>query len=287
MGCVLESMVGRLWFGEQEGGDLVQEKQVKELVKLGFNYYSSGKDKEAIDYFKQALKVSERADIYNNLGMVYLRKGDYSKAVNTYRKALSVDKGYIPAYYNLGITLYYARNYDDAIKIFSDVLKIKGLDVSLLAHANNEKGCAQNRKDDIEAAKKSFEAALVLNDKFIMPYVNLGNIYCNKGEFDTAKAQYNKAIELDDKCAAAYNGLGVIAIEDGDFKKAEELFDKALVLDNRCEAAYINKVLLKRKLEAKAQIASALRDEPSGSPQDDRGKAEEAKKAEDKKEEKK
>ena len=259
MGCVLETMVGRLWFGEQQGGSVAQQEQVKELVKLGFDYYSSGKDKEAIDYFKQALKVCERSDIYNNLGMVYLRKGDFAKAVNTYKKALSLDRGYIPAYYNLGITLYYARNYEDAIKIFSDVLKIDGLNASLLAHANNDNGCAQNRKGDVELAEKSFQAALALDDKFIRPYVNLGNIYCNKGKFDDAKVQYDKAIELDEKCAAAYNGLGVIAFQDGDFESAGKLFDKALVFDNRCEAAYINKMLVKRMLEATLRQAQGER----------------------------
>ena len=246
MGCVLESMVGKLWFGEQEGGKLVQKEQIKELVNLGFSYFSSGQYKEAIDYFKQALKVCERADIYNNLGAVYLRSGNYAKAASAFRKALHVDRSYVPAYYNLGVTLYYARNYDNAIKIFDDVIGIKGLDTSLLAHAHSDKGCAQNRKGDIEGAKKSFEAAIVLDDKFIRPYVNLGNIYCNQGKFDDAQMQYNKALELDGKCPAAHNGLGVIAIEKGDFKKAEELFDTALRFYGGCEAAHINKILLKR-----------------------------------------
>lgn len=261
IGCVLETMVGRLWFGEQQGGEVVQKEQLAELVKLGFDYYSNGKNKEAIDYFKQALKVCERADIYNYLGMVYIRSGDYAKAVNAYKKALDIDRSFIPAYYNLGITLYYGRNYEQAVKIFDDISRIEGLEPFLLANAHNDKGCALNRKGSVEAAEKSFEAALVLDDTFVRSYVNLGNLYCNKGKFDDAKVKYNKAIELDEKCAAAYNGLGVIAIEEGDLDKAGELFDKALAFDNRCQAAHINNELLKKRKEAREQIAKEDRQE--------------------------
>ena len=56
VGCVLELMVGKLWFGEQAGGKLVQQEQLNELVKLGFFYYANSKNKEAIKYFSEIEK---------------------------------------------------------------------------------------------------------------------------------------------------------------------------------------------------------------------------------------
>ncbi|MFC1842310.1 tetratricopeptide repeat protein [Candidatus Dependentiae bacterium] len=246
LGCVLELIVGRPLYGEQVGGELVQQEQLQDLVKLGFSYYAEGKNKEAIGYFKQALKVCERADIYNDLGLVYLSDGDYGKAVNAFKKALDIDKGYLPAFYNLGITMYYARNYEVAANIFEDVSKAKGLDKDILANAHNDKGCAQNRKGDLASAEKSFEAALVIDDKLVGPYVNLGNMYCNQGRFDDAKVKYNKAIALNEKCAAAYNGLGVVAVEEGKFDEAEKYFDKALQISKHCTAAEINKMIINK-----------------------------------------
>jgi len=250
MGCVLELMVGKILFGEQVGGTIVQKEQLKELVELGFFYYSSGQNKEAIRYFKQALKVCERADIYNNLGLVHLNDGDYGKAVNAFKKALNIDPSYLPAFYNLGVTMYYARSYDVAANIFEDVGKAKGLEKELLASAHNDRGCALNRKGDLEKAEQSYEAALVIDDKFIRPYVNLGNLYCNKGDFDKAKMKYNKALELDEKCAAAYNGLGVVAVEESKLEEAEKYFDKALEVDKNCTAAKVNKMILKKHADA-------------------------------------
>ena len=242
-------MVGKLWFGEQVGADQTQKEQVDELVKLGFFYYGNKKNSEAIKYFKQALKVCQRADLYNNLGMVHLNDGHYAKAINAFKKALDIDMGYVPAFYNLGVTIYYTRGYETAEKIFTDIAKVKELDKVMICNAHNDKGCAQNRKGDMEAAEKSFEAALVLDDTFIRPYVNLGNMYCNKGRFDDAKKKYEKALTLNENCSAAYNGLGVVAVEEGDMKKAQEYFDKAFAVDQNCTAAYVNKMALKRSAQ--------------------------------------
>ena len=249
MGCVLEIMVGKLWVGEQAGGQSVQEDQLNELIKLGFFYYSNKKNKEAIKYFKQALKVSQRADLYNNLGLVYLGSEEHAKAVHCFKKSLNLDMGYVPALYNLGVAMYYAKAYENAVKVFDNIAKVKDLDKAMLSNALNDRGCAQNRNGDLEAAEKSFEAAQVLDDKFVRPYVNLGNLYCNKGRFDDAKVKYEKALKLDENCAAAYNGLGVVALEEGDLNKAQESFDKAFAVDQNCSAAYVNRMILKKNAQ--------------------------------------
>jgi len=195
--------------------------------------------------------VCERADVYNSLGLVYLHGGNYGKAIAVFKKALSIDPSYLPALYNLGVTMYYARVYDIAVRIFEDISKAQGLEKDLLASAHNDKGCAYNRSGNLEQAEQSFEAALVIDDKFVRPYVNLGNIYCNKSRFDDAKVKYNKAIKLDEASSAAYNGLGVVAVEEGKFDEAEKYFDKALEVDKNCNAAKINKMILKEAKEKK------------------------------------
>lgn len=247
---MLEQMVGKVLLGEQVGGKVVQKEQLKELISLGFFYYGTGQNKEAIKYFKQALKVCERADIYNNLGLVYLNEGNYQKAVNSFKKALQIDPSYFPAFYNLGITMYYGKSYETAVNIFEDILQAKGIDKDVLANVHNDKGCALNRKGDLGKAEESYKAALGVDDKFVRPYVNLGNLYCNKGEFDKAKAEYNKAIKLDEKCSAAYNGLGVVAIEEGKFREAGSYFDTALQVDKNCTAAKLNKKILEKRSKA-------------------------------------
>ena len=249
IGCVLELMVGMLWLGEQKEEEGPQKDQLEELIKLGFSNYQTGQDAQAIKYFKQALSIRERADIYNNIGVIQINKGEYGKAVNSFKKALNLNISYIPAFYNLGLTMYYARAYDNAIDIFGDLVKAKGLMPKMLVSAHNDLGCAYKRKGKVENAIQHFEMAITLDKSFDRPYVNLGNIYCEQGKWDEAKEKYEKALSVNPNCAAAINGLGVLAFEKGDFDQAKTLFDKAFVLDKQCQAAYINKMIVEKKLK--------------------------------------
>ena len=247
LGCVLELMFGNILFGEQVGGHIVQKEQLEELVKLGLQCYVNQQPEQATKYFKQALKVCPRADIYNNLGLVYLNEGDYGKAINAFKSALGVDASYLPSFYNLGVTFHYAKVYDVAAEIFEEILKSSdGLEKDIILSTHNDLACALNRKGDIPQALKILQAALALEDKYVKAYANLGNIYCGKGMFEEAKKEFETAIKLDQNCASAYNGLGVIDVETGKFDSAEKFFDKAIEIDKGCVAAQFNKSLLKK-----------------------------------------
>lgn len=262
-GCVLEIMFGNILFGEQVGGHIVQKEQLQELTKLGLQCYVNQQSEQAVKYFKQALKVCPRADIYNDLGLVYLNDGDYAKAINAFKSALGVDDSYLPAFYNLGVTFYYAKAYDIAVDIFDQVIKSSdGLEKDIILSTYNDKACAQNRKGDTQEALKTMAEGMAIDDKYVKFHANLGNINCSKGNFAEAKVEYDKALELDQKCASAYNGLGVIEIENGNFEKAKELFEKAIKLDSSCAAAEINFRNLKsiqerKKLGEKTEISSS------------------------------
>ena len=249
IGCVLELMVGMLWLGEQKDQEGHQKGQLEDLIKLGFFNYQTGQNDEAIKYFKQALQIRERADLYNNIGVIQINKGEYGKAVNVFKKALNINMGYAPAFYNLALTMYYARAYDNAIDILSDIVKVKELMPKMLISAHNDLGCAYKRKGNVENAMKHFQMAINLDKDFDRPYVNIGNIYCEQGKFDEANTQYKKALSVNPHCTAALNGIGVIAFEKGDFDQAKKLFDQALAIDKHCQAAYINKMILEKKLK--------------------------------------
>lgn len=250
LGCILEMMFGNILFGEQVGGHIVQAEQLLELKKLGFHSYLAGQDEQAIKYFKQAIKVCPRADIYNDLGLVYLRDGDYVKAINSFKSALNIDSSFLPAFYNLGVALHYSKIYDIAENIFSEVIATgKELEKDVLLSAYSDKACAQKRKGDVQGAIKTFKEALALDDKYVPPYSNLGNIYIEQGKMDEAKASLEKALSIDPRCAQALNGLGVIELENGNFDAAQEFFTKAMAVDQSCKAAIFNMELLKRNKE--------------------------------------
>jgi protein O-mannosyl-transferase len=68
---------------------------------IGLSYYALNKLDDALKYFKLAVEgKSGFAMAYNNLGMVYEKKGDLTLAKENYRKAFDSDPNYKTAYDN-------------------------------------------------------------------------------------------------------------------------------------------------------------------------------------------
>lgn len=66
------------------------------LVYLDLNQFDN-----AIECFKSALSIDYAADILNNFGIAYFKKGDHQKAINSLNNAIRESPDYGGAYYNL------------------------------------------------------------------------------------------------------------------------------------------------------------------------------------------
>lgn len=83
-------------------------------------------DEKAAEFFQKAVSVDPQfSEAYNNLGVVYEKKGEYEKAVETYRKALSNLTYATPekAFVNMGNCYYRMKKYDLAIRSYQEALK--------------------------------------------------------------------------------------------------------------------------------------------------------------------
>lgn len=62
-------------------------------------------------------------------------------------------------------------------------------------------------------------------------YVNIGNIYANKGNFDVAEVYYRKAIDLRKETLIAHNNVGKVFMVKGNYDSAYYYINKAFLLD--------------------------------------------------------
>ena len=93
-------------------------------VNLGMAYALEGDNKQAEDYFHQALKLElGHPEANNELGQLYRRTGRFREARKAYRNALADNPDYLPAIRNLGILCeIYMQDLKCALEQFEEYL---------------------------------------------------------------------------------------------------------------------------------------------------------------------
>ncbi|MCG2721596.1 MAG: tetratricopeptide repeat protein [Thermodesulfovibrionales bacterium] len=94
---------------------------------LGIIYLSKLEDyPKAVEHFKKALKYDEDyAEAYTNIGNAYAKMGEFNKAIESYRTAISNPfyRNQALALYNLGMVYYRLARYDLALDAFKDSIR--------------------------------------------------------------------------------------------------------------------------------------------------------------------
>lgn len=95
--------------------------------QAGFALFSAGKNADAVYYLERAIAGSGSpaftAATYSLLGSVYGNSNQPQKAIEAYKKGINADTSNQRIYYNLGITYFRNRQYNDARLSFTDAIK--------------------------------------------------------------------------------------------------------------------------------------------------------------------
>lgn len=162
----------------------------------------------AIKLFEQAISVfPEEKDFYNNLGYLYIKNGEETKAIKCYEKALIIDPHFEFA----------KRNY----MLLSEKLKIKDNIVvkyeKLLSEIINDVN--QNKIE--EAESKCYKLLDIFPNDYNVKFY-LANILFSKNELDKAAKIYKEIILAQpDNLNARYN-LAVTLIRQQNFNESKE-----------------------------------------------------------------
>jgi tetratricopeptide (TPR) repeat protein len=84
---------------------------------------------EALAIFQALLKTdSNNATIWNNIGIIRFRQGDYREAVNAFGQATDVDPEFTNAWFNKGLALVNLEKETEALRALDKVLKLNPRD---------------------------------------------------------------------------------------------------------------------------------------------------------------
>lgn len=141
------------------------------LAKKRSIFNKKGKEKELLNIAKKSLELEENSEGYFYKGYAYYQLGNYTKAINNFSKAISVNPSHIESLHYRGyIKANYFKDYRSAINDFSKALSIDP---------------EENRV-----------------------YVSRGFTYEKIGEYYKAISDYNLSIEIDSTNSIAYRNRG-------------------------------------------------------------------------------
>lgn len=162
------------------------------------------------------------------LGIEYLKRGEYEKALLKLQKAVEADENYPPTYNTLGVL--YQRLGDNvrAEGYFKQALSLNGNDSSTL----NNYGqflCQDSRFDEAETAfLKAAQNPLYSTPEIALS--NAGTCAFNQGKLDVAEAHFRNTLEKNPKVAVALIQMAQISYTTANYLSARAYLQRYLEL---------------------------------------------------------
>lgn len=190
------------------------------------------------------------AEVLNTLGVLYMNQGEYSKALSSFYRAITIyefyhnelKKGFV--YNSIGYTYAKQGKLHDAFAILRKAIGIheKYNNKEGLGIAYNNLGLTYWNQSDFPNALNCFLKALKLFEeignktRLAKCYNNIGNISVNQGNFDEALKYYFESLKLAQEAenkidiGYVYNNIGMVYVQQDKTKEALNYFQKSLVL---------------------------------------------------------
>ena len=131
---------------------------------------------KAVEAYKKALSInSDLPEPHNNMGNAFKAQGKFDEAIEAYKKALDINQNYAEAHYNTGIALHEQNKLDDAITSYKKAINIKPDYVDAL----NNLGMIFQNSGDFKNAIKAYSNAISMKPNFKKALYNFG--ICLKG----------------------------------------------------------------------------------------------------------
>ena len=213
------------------------------LVKLATilqTYYPENTE-EAIDCYEKLLEFDvDTAQIYYELGQLYMSKEDKLNSVSAFK--LAVDRDPENPFFNNSLGYAYAKAelYDDAIEHYQKAISLNPDPewTSIVCQALGS--IYAENKGNVEAAVSTYQAGIILDPKNYDLYIALGDIYMADYDLDQAIRSYCDAITLNPDDARAYSKVGIALWEKDYLEEALVAYHKAVELSPENEYAQNN-----------------------------------------------
>jgi tetratricopeptide (TPR) repeat protein len=171
-------------------------------VNLGNILYKANRIPEAMDLFKQALRIKPAVGYYS-VGNALVLKGRTSEAIDQYKQALQIDPDYAEAHHNLGSALLLIGRSPEAIEHYEQALRID----PAFAEAHNNLGNALVQTGRAPEAIDHYKEALRMTPNSADAHINLATALAQMGQVSEAIGQIKAALRINPNDIDARNNL--------------------------------------------------------------------------------
>ena len=161
---------------------------------------------------------------YHRKALEHYGAGEYGLALESYRKALGLNKYDREAKFGMGKVFYEMGNYDESLRYLKEVEGLFREDKEIKKWLAK----VQMRRGKLDGAESYLRMGLELSPRDYEIYILYGDLYMERRKYDRGLLAYREAIGIDDGEGLGYLKLGVSYMGMGDMSKAYEYLEGAL-----------------------------------------------------------
>lgn len=227
----------------------------EEMMKEARQYFVEAKYKLAEPLLEQLLLQNIRnPEIYQMLATIYYDRGQFNKAIKTFKRALEIDPGYTDASVGLSIILNDLGRYEEGRKVFVEAREIldekKKPSLGFLDESISKK---HEELADLYAQSRQWTESLenLMKAQKLTPHrrrdlgVKIAESYSRVGESQKAIRELKEVLFLDASHTVARLKLAELLARNNRIKEAVDQWEAVLLKDPKNQEARDN--LLKHR----------------------------------------
>lgn len=223
-------------------------ENIQELVDLGKQHFDNKDYLKAERYLREVLRFNKRyADVHNMLGVINHIEGRFSNAVDYFKEAIKINPNYTEALLNLAVLYNDLGQYQEAKQLYTHLRKQpakKNLEKDIepvlkgrLSNMHADIGDVYRSIGLYSYAIEEYQKALLLNPQYVDIRTNLGVALREGGKLDDSIKELKTVLKQDPKFSNARIQLGVTFYSQGATQEAQKEWDVVLKQDKDNESA--------------------------------------------------
>lgn len=206
---------------------VIDDQYTKAIYNLGLTYYKKGNFTEAEKFYRKCLNAkknhNEMDQLYNNIALVKMGKGDFNEATEYLEKAMEINNENISVIYNYTRLLHHKNEFTKAVKILENGIEL------------------------IKAQNTEINTEIAMN----MHYLN-AVLMENLGNEKKAREEYQSALKLNENNHSILNDAAIFEVKKENYKQALEYLTKAVKikpkdLDSLINLGYVHHIMGKHE----------------------------------------